>query len=224
MIEPLRRIQSSPAWVRGLPFVLVALLTMGQGRFGPASAFWLYAAKTFVGALLLWTWRKQITEMRWAFSLESVLVGVGVFVVWVGLDGLYPELAPRDPATAWNPFDAFGEGSALAWGFVGLRMAGSSLMVPALEEVFYRSLLYRWIADPDFMRRPLGEFAWKPFIATSVVFGVAHHEWLAGILCGFAYQWLVCHTRRLGDAMTAHAITNFLLGLWVVWKGAWQFW
>jgi hypothetical protein len=24
--------------------------------------------------------------------------------------------------------------------------------------------------------------------------------------------------------MTAHAITNFLLGLWVVWKGAWSFW
>jgi hypothetical protein len=28
----------------------------------------------------------------------------------------------------------------------------------------------------------------------------------------------------LGDAMTAHALTNFPLGLWVVWKGAWSFW
>jgi len=29
---------------------------------------------------------------------------------------------------------------------------------------------------------------------------------------------------RLGDAMTAHAITNFLLGVWVVWRHAWNFW
>jgi hypothetical protein len=24
--------------------------------------------------------------------------------------------------------------------------------------------------------------------------------------------------------MTAHAITNLLLGVWVAWKGAWNFW
>jgi hypothetical protein len=40
-----------------------------------------------------------------------------------------------------------------------------------------------------------------------------------------AYQWLVLRKNRLGDAMTAHAITNFLLGVWVVWRGgsAWKF-
>jgi membrane protease YdiL (CAAX protease family) len=43
-------------------------------------------------------------------------------------------------------------------------------------------------------------------------------------LCGAAYQWLVLRKGRLGDAMTAHAITNFLLGAWIVWRGAWQFW
>jgi CAAX prenyl protease-like protein len=70
----------------------------------------------------------------------------------------------------------------------------------------------------------LGQFGWTPFLATAAIFGFAHHEWLAGILCGFAYQGLVCWKKRLGDAMTAHAITNFLLGVWVVWRGAWHFW
>jgi hypothetical protein len=28
----------------------------------------------------------------------------------------------------------------------------------------------------------------------------------------------------LGDAITAHGVTNLLLGIWVVWKGAWNFW
>jgi hypothetical protein len=34
----------------------------------------------------------------------------------------------------------------------------------------------------------------------------------------------VLRKNQLGDAMTAHAITNFLLGIWVVTRGAWQFW
>src|ERR1019366_7920816 len=63
-----------------------------------------------------------------------------------------------------------------------------------------------------------------PFLVTAAVFGFAHNEWLAGILCGAAYQWLVIRKHRLGDAMTAHAITNFLLGLWIVWRGARHFW
>ncbi len=77
----------------------------------------------------------------------------------------------------------------------------------------------------DFRAMPLGQFHWLSFVVTSALFGLMHPDrWLAGILCGLAYQWLVIRKNRLGDAMTAHALTNFLLGLWVVWKGAWNFW
>jgi CAAX prenyl protease-like protein len=124
----------------------------------------------------------------------------------------------------WNPHHQFGAGSALAWLIISVRILGSTLVVPPLEEVFYRSFLYRWIAKPDFQSVPLGAFHWTPFLVTSAIFGLSHFEWLPGILCGFAYQGLVCWKKRLGDAMTAHAITNLLLGAWVVWKGAWHFW
>jgi len=71
---------------------------------------------------------------------------------------------------------------------------------------------------------PLTAFHPLAFAITSVVFGFVHQEWLAGILCGLAYQWLVVRKGRLGDAMMAHAITNFLLGVYVIYKGAWHFW
>jgi CAAX prenyl protease-like protein len=72
---------------------------------------------------------------------------------------------------------------------------------------------------------PLRQFHPTSFIVVSAIFGLLHYEWLAGIICGMAYQGLVIRKNRLGDAMTAHAITNFLLGVWVVWKGgsAWKF-
>jgi CAAX prenyl protease-like protein len=161
--------------------------------------------------------------MRWKVSWEAVVVGAGIFGIWVGLDGLYPRLSESD--AVWIPGKRFGEGSALAWFFVVVRIAGSTVVVPPLEEVFYRSFLYRMLVKTDFRAMPLGQFHGLSFVVTSAIFGLMHPDrWLAGILCGLAYQWLVIRKNRLGDAMTSHAITNLLLGVWVVWKGAWSFW
>jgi CAAX prenyl protease-like protein len=74
------------------------------------------------------------------------------------------------------------------------------------------------------MQIPLGRFNLKAFLIAGVIFGVGHYEWLPGILCAFVYQGLVCRKDRLGDAITAHAITNFLLALWVVFRPAYYFW
>jgi CAAX prenyl protease-like protein len=140
----------------------------------------------------------------------------------IGLESWCPN--PSANQLPWNPHEQFGAGSALAWLFIVGRMLGSTFVVPPLEEVFFRSFLYRYIIKVEFLSVPLGMFHWTAFLATSAIFGFEHHEWLAGILCGFAYQGLVCWKKRLGDAITAHAITNFLLGAWVIWKGAWGFW
>jgi len=233
---PLRKsFSDSPAVARVAPFVIFVLLTAAQGQFGPASAYWFYFAKTLTGLWLIFEIRPLVVEMRWAFSWEAVAVGVGIFAVWVGISGewatqnsLWLKLglahAPAKPALAWNPNAQFGTGSTLAWLFILTRILGSTFIVPPLEEIFYRSFLYRYIARQNFLSVPLNQFLPLPFLATAALFGFSHNEWLAGMVCGAAYQWLVLRKGRLGDAMTAHALTNFLLGVWVVWRGAWQFW
>jgi CAAX prenyl protease-like protein len=180
---------------------------------------------------MLWAVRKQIAELQWRLSWEAVSLGLLGFFLWIGLDSLLvrlglPNSSPKMtlPGAAWNPHVHFGEGSLLAWTFITVRILGSTLLVPPLEEIFYRSFLYRYLVRTDFQSLPLGTFLWMPFIVTSVIFGLEHREWLAGILCGFLYQGLVCWKKRIGDAVTAHAITNFLLGVWVVWKGEWNYW
>jgi len=213
---------ASPLLVRVAPFVIFLALTFCQGQFGEASRYWFYLAKTLAGVWLIWEMRPFVSEMRWAVSWEAIAVGVAVFVMWVGIDPFYPQMKPTGPA--WNPNRQFGDGSPLAWGFMVMRVFGMAVVVPPLEEVFYRSFLYRYIVKADFQSVSPGQFAWLPFLATAAVFGFEHYQWLAGIFCGAAYQWLVIRKNRLGDAMTAHAITNFLLGLWIVWRGAWQFW
>jgi CAAX prenyl protease-like protein len=225
----------SPALARVAPFVIFFLLTLCQGKAGEDSRYWFYLVKTLVGGWLIWEVREYIPEMRWAFSWEAVAVGVGVFVLWVGITGswatqdtLWVKLGISHAAATiprpWNPLVQFGGHSLLARLFIVTRILGSTWIVPPLEEAFYRSFLYRYIAKPEFMSVPLNRFLPVPFLAAALVFGFSHNEWIAGILCGAAYQWLVLRKNHLGGAMAAHAITNFLLGGWVVWRGAWNFW
>lgn len=229
------KLSSSPALPRVLPFAIFLGLTAAQGLFGEAGRYWIYAAKTFLGAIILWQVWPLVTEMRWRLGVAGIVTGVVVFALWVGLDSIVPNQQklwvqlglskpPAVPAVPWNPFAQFGEASALGWFFVVVRIAGTTLVVPPIEEAFYRSFLYRWIESPDFQSQSLGQFAWKPFLLTALIFGFAHNEWLAGILCAAAYQGLVCLRKNLGEAMTAHAVTNLLLGVYVVVRGQWQFW
>jgi len=222
-VRPLKNLLArSPAAARVTPFFIFLALTFCQGKFGAASAYWFYLAKTITGAWLVLEMRPLVSEMRWAFSWEAMLAGAGIFALWVGLDRFYPHLM-KGGATG-NPNETFGAGSMLAWFFITVHILGMTFVVPPLEEVFYRSFLYRYVANQNFLSVPLNQFRPLPFFATAIVFGLSHNEWLAGILCGAAYQWLVLRKNRLGDAMAAHAATNFLLGVWIVWKHAWNFW
>ncbi|HAO68293.1 MAG TPA: CAAX prenyl protease-related protein [Verrucomicrobiales bacterium] len=224
-----QKLVNSPMGVRMAPFILFLILTSGQGQFGDSSAFWLYLIKSVVGiGLIAWMW-PRVKEMRWHFSWEAIAVGILVYVLWVGLDPYFPHLSDfgggdKEDAFVWNPHALFGQGTALAWLFIVVRILGMTVVVPPLEEVFYRSTIYRYIVQPHFDKIPLGQMHWGAFLGTSALFGLAHNEWLSGILCGLLYQCLVIRKNRLGDAITAHAITNFLLGIHVATRGAWQFW
>ena len=228
-----KQFENSPTVARVAPFFVFLLLTFFQRQFGEDGRYWFYLLKTLVGAWLIWEIHPFVTEMRWNISWEAVVTGVGVCVIWVGLDPFYPKLSElgvmnrfgkAQASVPWNPFDRYGTGSAVAWLLVATRIVGSTLIVAPLEEVFFRSWVYRYIVKPDFQSVPLSRFVLMPFVVTAVFFAFEHEQWLAGLLCAFAYHGLVLRKRRLGDAITAHAITNFLLGVWVVWRDAWNFW
>ena len=223
------KLQASPLLARVLPFVVFLVLTSCQGSLGPESHFWVYLAKCVIGAWMIWVTWPLVSEMRWAISFEALIAGTLVFILWVALDVLYPKFS--QPNDSWDLQKQFGSLSVMVWFFAGVRLVGSTLLVPMLEEVFYRSFLYRYILAPNWMFTAYNSFAVKPFLITSIVFGFTHQQWLAGIVCGMIYQLLVIRTNRIADAITAHAVTNLLLGAWVITQGfgfadkpQWHFW
>jgi hypothetical protein len=217
-----QKMQASPIYARVAPYVIFVLLTASQGLFGEEGKYWVYLGKSLVGAWLIWEMRALVPEMRWEVSTEAIAIGIGVLIMWIGIDGLYPHMGGETKPT--NPYLQFGQHSPLATIYIWGHILGATFVVPQLEEVFFRSFLYRYFVRTDFLNMPFNRFHPTSFIVTSALFGFEHHEWLSGILCGFAFQWLVISKNRLGDAIAAHAITNFLLGLWVVTRGAWNFW
>jgi CAAX prenyl protease-like protein len=219
---------SRAALARCIPFAVFMALLALRGHL-PASlgldARWVYGAQALVVAgLLAWYWRgygelarqnlPDARETGWA-----VVVGIVVFALWVNLDA--PLLQIGKPAASFVPLDADGRP---IWALIALRLAGATLVVPVMEELFWRSFLMRWVQHPGFERVDPRTVGLKAIVLSTFVFTLAHTLWLAAAIAGLVYAWLYRRSGKLWTAVLAHAVTNAMLGLWVIWTGRWEFW
>jgi uncharacterized protein len=201
-----------------LPFALFALCTYLPALLSIPLAV-AYPAKTIlVAATLAWFWRSFGSEIRLQMDLPAVAAGIVVFLIWVGLEGLYPQIGTAG-AHAANQVEVYG----VIW-FLAFRLIGAALVVPVMEELFWRSFAMRFLIDFDFRKVPLGQFTWFSFIAVSVAFGFEHHQWLPGIIAGVVYAAVLYRSKNLFSPILAHGVTNLLLGIYVMQTGRWEFW
>lgn len=226
MALPLNR----AALVRTAPFALFMALLFARGAladYAPTlmDARWVYGwTVLLVGGLLLWFWREygELAKQNLPTLKEALLavaVGIVVFVLWINLDA--PFFRISDPTVQFRPIDAQGN---LQWPLVAVRLLGATLLVPVMEELFWRSFLMRWIDRPQFETVVPQQVSMKAIILSTFVFMLAHTLWLAAILAGLAYAWLFVRTGKLWVPVIAHAVTNGVLGVWVVLTGNWSFW
>ena len=107
---------------------------------------------------------------------------------------------------------------------MAIRLAGAVLVVPVMEELFWRSFLLRYLINPDFKKVTLGTFSWFSFISVALLFGLEHHRWIQGIFAGFMYTALIINQKSLRGCVIAHGVTNLGLGLYVLATQNWMFW
>ena len=219
------------ALVRVAPFVFfMAVLALRgyaptDGSWG-FDARWLYALQAGGTALLLALWWREYGELArqaWPTRRETalaVLVGGLVFALWVNLDAPWMTLSIGSA----EPFVPRTADGGLDWPLIVVRIAGAALLVPVMEELFWRSFLMRWIQQPVFEAVAPAAVGLRAVVLSTFVFVLAHTLWLAAIVAGLAYAWLYIRTGKLWTAVIAHAVTNGALGVWVVLTGNWQFW
>jgi CAAX prenyl protease-like protein len=213
------------------PMAAFLLLTNAEGWLptsdGRADPRWYpiaYAAKVGLVSAVAWacrsTWRDLAPRPGPAVLGLAATLGVAVAAVWVGLDGHYPPIPWLGTRQGFDP-SALPAGAKAA--FLAVRLFGLVLLVPLIEELFWRSFLMRWVIDPDFLRVPIGRVTPAAALVTSALFALGHPEWLPGLVTGLAWAWLLRRTRSVSACLVSHMAANLALGVYVFAQGAWRF-
>jgi CAAX prenyl protease-like protein len=194
----------------------------GGGVWLASPEYWIYPAQTIIcGALLLWFWRDydfRAPRKIW-FALE---IGLVVFALWIAPQqffGVAPRLAGFDP-------DVFAGQPAMYWVTVISRFLRLVIVVPLVEEIFWRGFLLRYLINERFTEVAIGTFSWVSFVIVMLGFGFAHSpaDWIAAVATGALYNLVAYRTRSLAACVVAHATTNLLLGIWIMATRQWGFW
>ena len=204
-----------------LPGDLVQKAFEGQAVWWAAAPrYWIFPLQTAVtGALLVWGWR-QYELRRPAAPLLAIIAGIFALVVWIapGWFGAPPRLEGFNPGY-------FGTPGTYALDLT-LRFLRLVVIVPFAEEIFWRGFLARYLVRHDFQNVPVGAFTQLSFWVVTAGFCLEHSppDWPAALVTGALYNAVAWRTRSLSACILTHAVTNALLGLWILHTGQWGYW
>ncbi len=217
----------NPSLAYVVPFaVFLALLALA-----PHVAFlgkWEFPLRIVILCGVLWFFSRDVIDLRVRQPLASLAIGIGVFLIWIGPDALIPGY--RDSWLFQNsitgklhssiPPDLLSDPLVLI-----LRTLRAVVLVPIIEELFWRAWLMRWIINPDFQQVPMGTYSPKAMWITALLFASEHGPyWEVGLIAGLIYNWWMVRTKSLGDCILAHAVTNGVLCAYVLITGKWEYW
>jgi CAAX prenyl protease-like protein len=216
-----------PALPYVLPFaVFVALI--GLFSFWHPSDLAELSIRFSVMIPVLWIFSRRVIDLRVAQPVGTVVIGLGIFAVWVVPDLLFPLYRQSSIfqnqvlGTLHASLTAGARRDTLA---LVLRTLRAMVIVPIVEELFWRAWLMRWVISPDFLRIPLGTYTSGSFWLVAVLFAAEHGPyWDVGLLAGILFNAWMIRTRSLGDLILAHAVANGALSVYVIAAGKWEFW
>lgn len=223
------RFADRPEVPRIAPFAIyVAFLPVGEvlASFVPgADLRWLYPIQISLTSLTLAVFWRRFGELRVRAAVRAIDLVVGlvgglvVFVLWINLD--HPALRFGDQGGSFDPRHSDGVIDPM---LLIVRVAGAAMVVPLMEELFWRSFLARWIDRSSFLEHPAQRISIRAIAVSSALFAVEHTLWFAGLLAGIIYAALYRRSGNLWVPVLSHAATNSALAWWVVHTGNWQFW
>ncbi len=177
---------------------------------------------------VLWIFSRRVVDFGMSNPLGTVAVGLGVFVLWVTPDALFPNYRQHwlfNNSIVGSVHSSLRAGSPEDSLTLALRSMRAIIIVPIVEELFWRGWLMRWLIRTDFQKVPLGTYGASAFWSVAVLFAAEHGPyWDVGLMAGVIYNLWMCKVKRLGDLIWAHAITNGALCAYVLYTHKWEFW
>jgi uncharacterized protein len=176
-------------------------------------------------SIACWPREISVVPRHW---VSSTVIGLVVFALWIAPDVLVPGYrhsllfsnALLGHLHSSLPAAPLRTPLVLAW-----RTARAVIVVPIVEELFWRAWLMRWLINPNFERVPLGSYSVVSFWLTAILFASEHGPyWDVGLIAGLIYNWWMIRSKSLADCILMHAITNLALSIYVIGTAQWQYW
>jgi exosortase E/protease (VPEID-CTERM system) len=213
------RTVQNPAAPYLVPFLAILGAAMISGAISGGFE-WMYPLR-FVAALgALLVFRGAYSKIDWRIGWAAPAIGGLVFVIWIFLDrtaGTPGQSGIAAGLAAWTA------PARIAW--LVIRTLAAVITVPIAEELAFRGFLLRRLISADFESVGLRQWTWLAVAGSSVAFGLLHGDrWVAGTIAGILYACAQKWRGRIGDAVAAHAVTNAMIAVWVLWGGHWTLW
>jgi len=188
--------------------------------------FWSYPLQTILaGGLAIACWG----HYKW----RPISVGVPILATIVGVVGILIWIAPS-AFFNWQPreggFDPslLKEQPALYALTLALRFLRLVIVVPLVEEIFWRGFLMRFLVKPkgEFDDVPFGTFTWPSAVLTTIGVMIIHDpaDWAVAAVWGTLMVGLAVRTKSLFACVWAHAVANLLLGAYIMVTQSWELW
>lgn len=198
--DPARRrtappVTDDPLAARILPFVvfmLTGILTQALFVFPPLG----YPLIVLGLGIAVWTFRHHYRSLPWSADAIAIGSGLAVGVFWVLLaerggeeaSGIASALATLPPALV------------AIW--IALRLIGTVLLVPLVEEMFFRGYVMA--------RLDRGGLVWRliAIALSTALFAALHGRWIEAAIAGIVFAVVMLRRGRVTDAVISHLAAN----------------
>ncbi len=208
-----------------LPFALYVVLTQVPSQFPEFYPMLYTAVVVIVGVVAAYfIYGSGLLRPHWNIG-PGLIIGVLGICLWIGLCSLSIEAGLAEYLPEWlQPGTRAGFNPDGSIGFIIVRMTGLAIVVPVAEELFWRCFLIRWIVSGDWESVEIGKFTPGSFAWVIFLFTLAHPEWIAAAVYCALLNGLLYWKRDLWNCVVAHAVSNFILGVYVLSTGTWDLW
>lgn len=247
--------QRDPYWAHIAPFMVFMLImavpdllqsvgiSFGQEvDSGYTSAWtrkqlWLYPLQTLVCLGLLVFYRRSYPWKPASGIAIGILSGVCGIALWI-LPGFvfqrFQVVFPFSDTLGFvdrsHGFDAVAvlqdQPAAACW-FWMTRLLRLVVVVPVMEEVFWRSFLMRFLADSkqEFFEAKFGQHSIAGLLVVTGLFAAAHQpvDYFGAICFGLLAYWVTVRTKSLTAVIVMHAVANASLAAYAAASGQWGY-
>ena len=193
-VAPLPLLQD-PIVAKILPFAIFMLSAMLASAFSQNPSL-VYPLRVLLMAGVLVVFWKIYIRLSWRIDPVALAAGIAIGLMWV--------LIPVEPSDGPAPYGTLTGMLLIGW-FI-LRGLGTIVLVPIIEELFFRDYL------ESRLRLGTGK-GWiiLAAVTTALLFAALHDRWVEAFIAGLVFSWVIQRRGTVVDAIVAHAAANALV-------------